>query len=69
MYLSGSHLIFVLSLTKRINDMKRYTEFFEVIATNTQTGEVSRFVVTERWQITSIQKQNPGCEVRYSKTS
>lgn len=47
--------------------MKRYTKFFEVIATNTQTGEVSRFLVTERWQITSIEKQNPGCEVRYSK--
>jgi len=47
--------------------MTKQIEFFEVIATNTQTGEVSRFVVTERWQITSIEKQNPGCEVRYNK--
>lgn len=46
--------------------MKR-TELFEVIAKNTKTNETSRYIVSERWEITSIEKNNPECKVIFKK--
>jgi len=46
--------------------MKR-TELFEVIAKNTQTSEEARYIVSERWEITSIEKRNPDCKISSKK--
>jgi hypothetical protein len=45
----------------------KYAQLFQVITINNQSGEVSRYIVSERWQITSIEQQNPDCSVSYKK--
>jgi uncharacterized protein affecting Mg2+/Co2+ transport len=52
-------------INEKINDMKKATELFEVTVKN--SGNTSRHIVSERWQITSIEKQNQGALVSYKK--